>query len=113
MSLRQPSAPTKKDKNRKNDDELTKEAVAAAKSADVAVVFVGLTEDFEGEGYDRETINMPANHNALVSAVAQANPNTVVVLAGGSVVLMPWLNEVKGQRQAFQVRHKHLKALSD
>lgn len=47
-------------------------------------------------GYDRETINMPANHNALVSAVAQANPNTVVVLAGGSVVLMPWLNEVKG-----------------
>lgn len=90
------SAPTKKDKNRKSDDELTKEAVAAAKSADVAVVFVGLTEDFEGEGYDRETINMPANHNALVSAVAQANPNTVVVLAGGSVVLMPWLNEVKG-----------------
>ena len=66
------------------------------KSADVAVVFVGLTEDFEGEGYDRETINMPATHNALVSAVAQANPNTVVVLAGGSVVPMPLANEVKG-----------------
>ena len=90
------SAPTKKDKNRLSDAELTKQAVEAAKNADVAVVFVGLTDDFEGEGYDRETINMPANHNALVSAVANANPNTVVVLAGGSVVLMPWLNEVKG-----------------
>ena len=39
---------------------------------------------------------MPENHNALVSAVAKANPNTAVVLAGGSVVLMPWLSEVKG-----------------
>ncbi len=56
-------APTKKDKNRLSDAELTKQAVEAAKIADVAVVFVGLTEDFEGEGYDRETINMPANHN--------------------------------------------------
>lgn len=91
------SAPTKKDKKtRKPESELVKEAVAAAKACDVAVVFVGLTEEFEGEGYDRETINMPENHNALVYAVAAANPNTVVVLAGGSVVLMPWLSEVKG-----------------
>ena len=86
---------TKKDKGRKTDAELTKEAVAAAKAADVAVVFVGLTEEFEGEGYDRVDINMPENHNALVSAVAAANPNTAVVLAGGSVVYMPWVNEVK------------------
>ena len=90
------SAPTKKDKNRKPESELVAEAVNAAKAADVAVVFVGLTEEFEGEGYDRKSIDMPENHNALVSAIAQANPNTVVVLAGGSVVLMPWLSEVKG-----------------
>lgn len=89
------AAPTKKDKNRKPESELVKEAVAAAKKADVAVVFVGLTEEFEGEGYDRQTIDMPQNHNELVSAVAAANENTVVVLAGGSVVLMPWLSEVK------------------
>ena len=89
------AAPTKKDKNRKSDAQLVNEAVEAAKNADVAVVFVGLTEEFEGEGYDRLGIDMPENHNALVSAVAQANPNTAVVLAGGSVVLMPWLSEVK------------------
>lgn len=71
------------------------EAVRAAKNADVAVVFAGLTEEFEGEGYDRETIEMPKSHNNLISKVAKANPNTVVVLAGGSVVHMPWVNEVK------------------
>ncbi len=91
------SAPTKKEKKtRVPESQLVAEAVKAAKNADVAVVFVGLTEEFEGEGYDRKSIDMPENHNALVSAVAAANPNTVVVLAGGSVVLMPWLNEVKG-----------------
>ncbi len=90
------SAGSKKEqKTRMSEAELTAEAVKAAKNADVAVVFVGLTEDYEGEGYDRETINMPPNHNKLVSDVAAANPNTVVVLAGGSVVLMPWLGEVK------------------
>lgn len=74
---------------------LVNEAVKNAKEADVAVVFVGLTEEFEGEGYDRENIEMPKSHNNLVSEIAKANKNTVVVLAGGSVVNMPWINEVK------------------
>lgn len=77
------------------DEKLFFEAVEAAKNADVAVVFVGLTEAFEGEGYDRVNIEMPKSHNALVSAVVNANPNTVVVLSGGSVVRMPWVNEAK------------------
>ena len=77
------------------NDALVSEAVNAAKAADVAVVFVGLTEEFEGEGYDRININMPGCHNDLVFKVAAANENTVVVLAGGSVVYIPWLGEVK------------------
>ena len=80
----------------KANKELLREAVNAAKAADVAVVFAGLTEEFEGEGYDRADINMPSCHNNLISEVVKANPNTVVVLAGGSVVYMPWVNEVKG-----------------
>lgn len=75
--------------------QLVNEAVEAAKKADVAVVFAGLTEEFEGEGYDRLDIEMPKSHNNIISAVAKANPNTVVVLAGGSVVNITWLNEVK------------------
>lgn len=91
------SAPSKKDKTpRKTNAELIAEAKEAASKADVAVVFVGLTEEFEGEGYDREGIEIPAEHNELVAAVAEANPNTVVVIAGGSVILMPWLKNVKG-----------------
>ena len=78
------------------NEELFGEAVAAAQAADVALVFVGLTEEFEGEGYDRVDLNMPSSHNALVERIAAANENTVVVLAGGSVVLMPWLDKVKG-----------------
>lgn len=75
--------------------QLVNEAVEAAKKADVAVVFAGLTEEFEGEGYDRLDIEMPKSHNNIISAVAKANPNTVVVLAGGSVVHITWLDEVK------------------
>jgi beta-glucosidase len=84
-----------KSKDEVNDD-LFAQAVETAKNADVAVVFAGLTEEFEGEGYDRVDIDMPQSHNALIEKVAAANPNTVVVLAGGSVVLMPWLDKVKG-----------------
>lgn len=78
------------------NDQLVSEAVSAAKAADISVVFAGLTEEFEGEGYDRVDINMPSCHNNLISEVAKANPNTVVVLAGGSVVYIPWIDEVKG-----------------
>ena len=62
------------------DDALVAEALAAAKAADVAVVFAGLTEEFEGEGYDRANIEMPANHNQLIEQVAAANPNTVLTV---------------------------------
>lgn len=78
------------------NEELFAEAITAAKDADVAIVFAGLTEEFEGEGYDRLSIDMPNSHNELISKIADVNPNTVVVLAGGSVVLMPWLDKVKG-----------------
>ncbi len=87
--------PTKKDKSRKSDTELISEAAAAAKAADVAVVFIGLTEALEAEGYDRADIEIPAEHNALVAEVVKANPNTVVVLAGGAVVHIPWIDNVK------------------
>ena len=77
------------------DESLLNEAVNAAKECDVAVIFAGLTEEFEAEGYDRKNIDMPACHNKLIEEVAKANPNTVVVLSAGSVVLMPWADKVK------------------
>ena len=90
--------------NKKNDTpdaRLIGEAAALAKKADVALVFAGLTERYESEGYDRKHMQMPADHNALIEAVARANPNTVVVLQGGSPVEMPWLPYVKGLLNAY------------
>src|SRR5581483_7199379 len=78
--------------------DLLGQAVAAAKKADVAVVFAS---NFETEGADLATIDLPAQENQLIEAVAAANPNTVVVLNTGSAVTMPWLNSVKGVVEAW------------
>lgn len=77
------------------------EAVAAAKAAKVAVVFAGLPDAYESEGYDRKHMRMPECQNRLIEAVAEANPNTVVVLHNGSPVEMPWLDRVKGVLEAY------------
>ncbi len=82
-------------------EELIKEAKNIAEAADVAVIFCGLTDNFESEGFDRETLSMPESHNALIRAVAKANPNTVVVLENGSPVTMPWLGEVKAVLESY------------
>lgn len=72
--------------------------MAAARQADVAVVFAS---NFETEGADLPSIDLPASENQLISAVAAANPNTVVVLNTGSAVTMPWLNQVRGVIEAW------------
>ena len=82
-------------------DEMIAEAVAAAKKAKAAVVFAGLPDVYESEGYDRSHMRMPACQNALIEAVAAANPNTVVVLHNGSPVEMPWIDSVKGVIEAY------------
>jgi beta-glucosidase len=68
-------------------------AVAAARRARVAVVFAN---DAQGEGMDRTSLALPGDQNQLISAVARANPHTVVVLNTGGPVLMPWLHRVAG-----------------
>ena len=75
-------------------DKLIAEAVELAKSVRTPVVFAGLTDTFESEGLDREHMRMPEGHERMIEAVAEANPNTVVVLLSGSVVELPWLDRV-------------------
>ncbi|MFF2183657.1 glycoside hydrolase family 3 C-terminal domain-containing protein [Streptomyces sp. NPDC058155] len=69
-------------------------AVAAARAADVAVVVVGTTEESESEGRDRESLALPDGQDALVRAVARANPRTVVLVNSGGPVALPWHREV-------------------
>ena len=88
----------------------TATAAAVAKSASVAIVYAGYTEsegsDLSSLGYDNAVceltcVTVPSNADALISAVAAANPHTVVVLDTGGPALMPWLDQVQGVLEAW------------
>ncbi|MDR2110028.1 MAG: glycoside hydrolase family 3 C-terminal domain-containing protein [Spirochaetaceae bacterium] len=72
------------------DEALFAEAVKAAAQADAAVIFAGLPDSFESEGYDRTHMRLPRCQDELIRAVCEAQKNTVVVLHNGSPVEMPW-----------------------
>jgi len=74
------------------------QAVAAAKASDVAVVFAA---DYSAETFDRPNLSLPGDQNALIAAVAAANPRTVVVLNTGGPVVMPWLSKVSAVIEAW------------
>lgn len=76
-------------------EELLAQAVALARNAQVAVVFIGLSSREESEGFDRRDMKMAEGQLRLVKAVAHANPNTAVVLFSGSAVECPWADDVK------------------
>ena len=76
-------------------DELIAQAVNVAREAETAVIFAGLPGKYESEGFDREDMTMPEGHNRMIQAVAEANPNTVVVLLCGCAVECPWADRVK------------------
>ncbi len=76
-------------------EELLKEAAETAKQAEVAVVFAGLPDRYESEGFDRSDMKLPEGHDRMIEAVCGANPNTVVVLMSGCVVECPWADKVK------------------
>lgn len=85
----------------KADEKLAAEAVEAAKNADVAVIFAGLPDNFESEGYDRKHMRMPDCQNALIKAVAEVQSNTIVVLHNGAPVEMPWIDKVKAVLEVY------------
>lgn len=66
------------------------EAAGLAAANDVAIVFAGLPDSYESEGFDRRSMRMPHSHVRLIEQVCAANPNTVVVLQGGAPFELPW-----------------------
>jgi beta-glucosidase len=68
------------------------EAAALAAGADAAIVVIGAASTSEGEGYDRENLDLPGDQNALVEAILAANPRTVVVVVGGAPYALPWID---------------------
>lgn len=83
------------------DEALLAQALEAAKAADVAVIFAGLPDTFESEGFDRSHMSIPNCQNILIEKVAEVQPNVVVILHNGSPVEMPWISKVKGVLEAY------------
>lgn len=85
-------------------------AAALAKNSDLAIVFA---YQWEAEGMDLPSLALSGNQNALIEAVSEANPNTIVVLESGSAVTMPWINKVAGVVEAWYAGSSGQKALAD
>ncbi|PEO74344.1 glycoside hydrolase family 3 C-terminal domain-containing protein [Bacillus toyonensis] len=83
------------------DENLINEAKKIAESADTAVLFVGLPDLYESEGFDRKHLQMPENHVQLIEAIAEVQSNIVVVLSNGAPIEMPWIGKVKGILEGY------------
>jgi beta-glucosidase len=96
------------------EEDLIGKAAEAAKNAEVAIVFAGLSDAVEAESRDRKDLNLPKNQVELIEAVAKANPNTIVVLTSGAPILVgEWLDDVKGYVQTFYYGQEGGNAIAD
>lgn len=82
-------------KENKVNKELLEEAINESKKYNKVIIFAGLTENSESEGVDRTNLDLPENQNKLIEEVCKVNKNVIIVLAGGSPFLMPWIKDVK------------------
>lgn len=83
------------------DEEKERAAAAGAQAADVAIVFAGLPEAMESEGFDRWVMKLPICQNRLIEKVCAVQPNTIVVLQNGGAVEMPWVEKPKAILEAY------------
>jgi beta-glucosidase len=93
--------------------DLLDRAVAAAASADAAIVVVGTNDDWESEGHDRTTLQLPGDQDELVQRVIDANPNTIVVLNTGAPVTLNWADRARALLQMWFGGQEMANALVD
>src|SRR3546814_4249722 len=86
------------------------DAAALAARSEVAIVFVS---KYEAEGFDSPDLSLPGGQDAIIAAVAAANPNTIVVLETGNPVAMPWLDKVKAVVAAWYPGQEGAAAIAD
>jgi len=88
-------------------------AAALAAEADVAILLVGTSDEWESEGHDRGSMDLPGAQDELVARVRAANPRTIVVLNTGAPVATPWADEVAAVLQAWLGGQEMCEALAD
>lgn len=86
--------------NEENEN-LIWEACGAARGKDIVYLFAGLPEGYESEGFDRADLGLPEQHNRLIEAVSECNPNIVVILIGGAPMELPWIRKVRAVLLAY------------
>ncbi|KAG6811171.1 hypothetical protein H0H92_008655 [Tricholoma furcatifolium] len=94
-------------------EEAIQAAVSLAARSDAVLYVGGLTPEWESEGFDRPTLHMPGLQDELIQRLADANPNTVVVIQAGSAVAMPWVDSVAGLLQAWYLGNESGNAIAD
>jgi len=80
---------------------LEKDAIEVAKKCGTVIIFAGLPDSYESEGYDRRHIDLPSVQNDLIDKITDVNDNVIVVLHNGSPVSMPWLSKVAAVVEAY------------
>jgi beta-glucosidase len=88
-------------------------AIDAARDADAAVVVVGTTDEWESEGFDRSTLQLPGDQDHLIERIAATNPNTVVVVNTGAPIEMSWVDAVPAVLQLWFGGQEMANALAD
>ncbi|KAJ3480529.1 hypothetical protein NLI96_g8280 [Meripilus lineatus] len=89
------------------------EAIKIAAASDAVIIVAGLTPEWESEGFDRPSLDLPGRQSELISRVSSANPKTIVCLQAGSAVSMPWVERVSGIIQAWYSGNSVGEALAD
>ena len=84
-----------------NSKPLIKEAVDLAKNKNKVVIFLGLPNEVESEGYDRKDASLPLPQIELVNEIAKVNPNIIVVLENGGVVELPFIDNIRGLVECY------------
>ncbi|KAF7308387.1 Beta-glucosidase [Mycena chlorophos] len=94
-------------------DEAIEQAVALAKECDAVVFVAGLTPEWESEGFDRPTLDLPLRQHEAIARVAAANPKTCVVIQAGSATSMPWIDQVGAIVQSWYLGNEVGNAIAD
>jgi len=98
----------------KEEKVFDKNAVELAKKSDVAIIFAGLTPEWEGEGFDRENMDLPGAQDELINAIAKVNKNTIVVINSGTPVTMTkWIDKVSAVLQVWYLGQETGNAMAD
>lgn len=94
-------------------EEAIEAAVTLAEKCDAVIFIAGLTPEWESEGFDRPSLQLPGRQDEVITRIAEANPNTIVCIQAGSAVSMPWIDDVNGLLQVWYQGNEVGNAIAD